>query len=85
MAVLRARGEMDVGDTLIHESLIGSRFEGRILGETTIAGRAAILPSLKGRAWITGLHTYLLDPDDPYPTGYLLGDTWGVTGKTSQD
>jgi proline racemase len=85
MAVLRARGEMAVGDTLIHESLIGSRFEGRILHETAIAGRSAILPSLKGRAWITGLHTYLLDPDDPYPTGYLLSDTWGVTGKTSQD
>lgn len=85
MAVLRARGEMAVGDTLIHESLIGSRFEGRIVGETTVAGRAAVLPTLTGRAWITGLHTYLLDPDDPYPAGYLLGDTWGVTGKASQD
>ena len=85
MAVLHARGRMAVGDTLIHESLIGSRFEGRILAETTLAGRPAILPALKGRAWITGLHTYLLDPDDPYPAGYLLPDTWGVTGKTTQD
>ncbi len=85
MAVLHARGEMQTGDTLIHESLIGSRFEGTIRGHTTIAGRPAILPSLKGRAWITGLHTYLLDPDDPYPTGYLLADTWGVTGKATQD
>ncbi len=85
MAVLHARGQMAVGDTLVHESLIGSRFEGRILGETDVAGRKAILPSLKGRAWITGLHTYLLDPDDPYPTGYVLSDTWGVTGKATQD
>ena len=85
MAVLHARGQMAVGETLVHESLIGSRFTGRILDTTTIAGRPAILPSLTGRAWITGLHTYLLDPDDPYPTGYLLGDTWGVTGKAEQD
>ena len=85
MAVLHARRQMRVGETLIHESLIGSHFEGRILSETSIAGRPAILPSLKGRAWITGLHTYLLDPDDPWPSGYLLADTWGVTGKATQD
>ncbi len=85
MAVLHARGQMAVGETLIHESLIGSRFEGRIRSATTLAGRPAILPSLKGRAWITGLHTYLLDPDDPWPAGYLVADTWGVTGKATQD
>ena len=85
MAVLRARGQMAVGETLIHESLIGSRFEGRIVADTRIAGRPAILPTLKGRAWITGLHTYLLDPDDPYPAGYVLGDTWGVSGAVTQD
>jgi proline racemase len=85
MAVLHARGQMGVGETLIHESLIGSRFEGRIVAETSVAGRPAILPALKGRAWVTGLHTYLLDPDDPYPEGYILPDTWGVTGKATQD
>ena len=84
MAVLHARGQMRVGETLVHESIIGSRFLGRIVGETTIKGRPAILPTLEGRAWITGLHTYLLDPDDPYPEGYVLGDTWGVTGETRQ-
>jgi proline racemase len=76
---------MRTGDTLVHESLIGSRFTGRILAATTLAGHPAILPSLTGRAWITGLHTYLLDPDDPWPAGYLLADTWGVTGKATQD
>ena len=85
MAVLHARGQMRVGETLVHESLIGSRFTGRILGETALAGRDAILPSLTGRAWITGLHTYLLDPADPYPAGYLVADTWGVTGRATQD
>ncbi len=84
MAVLHARGKMRVGDTMIHESIIGSRFHGRIVRETEIAGRAAIIPAIRGRAWITGLHTYLLDPSDPYPQGYLVADTWGVTGRTTQ-
>jgi proline racemase len=84
MAVLHARGQMKTGDTLIHESIIRSRFTGRIVGETTIAGRAAILPTLQGRAWITGLHSYMLDPTDPWPEGYVLADTWGVTGTITQ-
>jgi proline racemase len=84
MAVLHARGQMHVGDTMIHESLIGSQFRGRILGETTVAGRPAILPSISGRAWMTGLHQYFVDASDPWPSGYVLNDTWGVTGETVQ-
>jgi proline racemase len=84
MAVLRARGLMQVGDSMIHASLIGSTFTGRIIGDTRVGGRPAILPSITGRAWITGFHQYLLDPDDPYPQGYLLNDTWGVTGSAEQ-
>ena len=44
----------------------------------------AIIPAIKGRAWITGFSTYLLDPDDPYPEGYILSDSWGVTGTMTQ-
>jgi proline racemase len=84
MAVLRARGLMQVGDEMIHASLIGSTFRGRILGDTEVSGRAAILPSITGRAWITGFHQYLLDPEDPYPEGYVLNDTWGVSGAIGQ-
>jgi len=84
MAVLHARGAMTTGDSLIHESIIGSKFTGRIAGETTVAGRQAILPTLEGRAWITGLHSYMLDPTDPWPEGYVLADTWGVTGTITQ-
>ena len=84
MAVLHARGTMRVGDSMIHESIIGSRFKGTIGGATTIAGRPAILPLIEGRAWITGLHSYTVDPTDPYPSGYVLADTWGVTGTTAQ-
>ena len=84
MAILHARGLMGVGDTMIHESIIGSRFTGRIVGETTVGGRPAIRPTIAGRAWITGTFQYYLDPDDPYPFGYVVGDTWGVTGSISQ-
>jgi len=84
MAVLHARGQMKVGDTLIHESLIGSRFIGRILGTTEVGGLRAILPAVRGRGWITGFHHYLLDLEDPFPEGYLLNDTWGVTGTLNQ-
>lgn len=84
MAVLHARGLMRNGDWMIHESLIGSRFRGRIMGETTVGARPAILPAVEGRAWITGFHQYVVDRDDPWPTGYVLNDTWGVTGKTVQ-
>lgn len=84
MAVLQARGQMSVGDVLIHESIIGSRFIGRIHSLTEIEGRKAVLPEITGRAWITGEHTYLLDPADPYPQGYVLSDTWGVSTTLKQ-
>jgi len=84
MAVLSARGQMRVGDSMIHESLIGSRFEGRIVAETTLAGRPAIVPTIAGRAWITGFHTYLTDPADPWPEGFQVADMMGVTGQMSQ-
>jgi proline racemase len=76
MAVRQARGEMGVGDVLVAESILGGRFEGRIEETVEIGGRRAILPSVAGRAWITGTHQHMLDPDDPWPNGYRLGDTW---------
>jgi trans-L-3-hydroxyproline dehydratase len=84
MAVLHARGAMKAGDSMVHESIIGSHFTGRIVGTTTVGGKPAILPTIEGRAWITGLASEMLDPSDPYPTGYVLADTWGVSGTTSQ-
>ncbi|GAB5373676.1 MAG: trans-3-hydroxy-L-proline dehydratase [Acuticoccus sp.] len=78
MAVLAARGEMDPADTLTTVSLIGSTFTGRILGETTVGDTPAIRPELSGRGWITGTHQHMLDPEDPWPEGYRLTDTWGA-------
>jgi proline racemase len=78
MAVLHARGRMQVGDRLATRSLIGSKFSGRILAEATVGGRPAIVPEISGRGWITGVHQHMLDPSDPWPEGYRLSDTWGA-------
>ena len=78
MAVLHARGQMAEGETLTAVSLIGSTFTGRILGTTTVGGQPAIRPEISGRGWITGIHQHMLDPDDPWPGGYRLSDTWGA-------
>jgi len=72
LAQLHARGEIEIGDEFVNESFIGTRFIGRILEETTVAGRPAIVPTITGRAWLTGTAQYLLDPDDPFPAGFLL-------------
>ena len=78
MAVLHARGQMQIGDRLTARSVIGSTFSGTILGETRVGNRLAILPELSGRGWITGIHQHMLDPSDPWPEGYRLSDTWGA-------
>ena len=78
MAVLHAKGEMGEAERLTARSLIGSTFTGRILGTTSVGDRPAIRPEISGRAWITGTHQHMLDPDDPWPRGYRLSDTWGA-------
>jgi proline racemase len=72
MAQLHARGELPLHTEFVNESFIGTRFTGRLLGTTEVAGRPAVLPSITGRAWITGTAQYLLDPRDPFPAGFVL-------------
>jgi proline racemase len=76
MALLHARGEMQVGETFTARSIINSEFHGRIAETTTLRDTPAIIPEITGRAWITGTHQHMLDPDDPWPEGYRLSDTW---------
>ena len=56
----------------VNESFIGTRFTGRLIEETTVGDRPAVVPTVTGRAWITGTANYLLDPDDPFPAGFVL-------------
>lgn len=72
MAQLHARGLLSPGAEFVNESFIGSRFIGRIAGETTVGDRSGIRPLVTGRAWITGTAQYLLDPTDPYPAGFVV-------------
>lgn len=72
MAQLHARGELAMETDFINESYIGSQFTGRLVAETTIAGLPAVIPTVTGRAWLTGTAQYFLDPTDPFPEGFLL-------------
>lgn len=76
MAVLHARGELGVGERFVGESIIGSKFFCRLEETTRIGDLDAIIPSISGRAWITGMRQEMLDQSDPWPAGYRLSDTW---------
>lgn len=72
MAELHARGELALDTPFVNESFIGTEFTGRLVGETTVGERAAVIPTITGRAWVTGLGQYLLDPNDPFPEGFVF-------------
>ena len=72
MAELHSRGELPLGQDFVNESFIGSRFVGRLVAETEVAGRPAVVPTITGRAWVTGRAEYVLDPADPFPDGFVF-------------
>ncbi len=76
LAVLHARGEIEVGQLFRHESLIGSQFDSRVEAVTSIGSYDAVIPSVAGRSWITSFNQLVLDPSDPFPHGYTPSDTW---------
>ncbi len=76
MAVLHARGELELGEEFVHEGILGTAFSGRLLEPAIVGGREAVVPALTGRAWITGFAHYVLDETDPFPEGFTLGDIW---------
>ena len=78
MAILYAKGELRKGDRMIGRSILDSRFDCSIVDETMVGHKKAIIPSIRGRAWITGTHQFMLDPEDPWPEGYRLSDTWPI-------
>jgi len=79
MATLHARGKLSVGQDFRHEGVLGTIFTGRIIGETQVGAYPAVIPTLSGQAWITGFSHYVLDPGDPFPEGFTMGDIWGRT------
>ena len=76
LAVLHARGLLDVGEPLRHRSIIGTEFLGQIRGLAKVGEYPAVLPSVQGSAWITSFKQVVLDSTDPFPNGFRVGDTW---------
>jgi trans-L-3-hydroxyproline dehydratase len=72
LAIHHARGEIGIGEPIIIESIIGSKFSGRVVQTTTFGPHNAIVPEVEGTARITGRHEFLLDPSDELRDGFLL-------------
>lgn len=79
MACLHTRGELDLHTPFIHEGVMGTTFEGLLHEQVRVADRDAVVPSVRGRAWITGINQHMLHPDDPFPRGYAIADVWAET------
>jgi proline racemase len=76
MATLHARGRLPIGEDFRHEGILGTVFTGRLLEEMTLGDGAAVVPQITGQAWITGFADYVVDPTDPFPDGFTIGDIW---------
>ena len=76
MAALHAKGKLLLDQDFRHEGILGTVFTGRLVGKTRIGQYEAVIPTLSGQAWITGMATYVLDPEDPFPEGFTVGDIW---------
>jgi len=76
MATLYARGELPLDKPFRHEGILGTVFTGKLLERASVGSFDAVVPELAGTAWITGFAQYALDPDDPFPEGFTVGDIW---------
>ena len=76
MATLFAKGKLRLNEDFNHEGILGTMFTGRLIGETQVGQYRAVIPTISGQAWITGMSSYVLDPEDPFPDGFTVGDIW---------
>jgi len=76
MATLYAKGKLGLNEDFHHEGILGTIFTGRLIEETKVGNYQAVVPTISGQAWITGISNYLLDAEDPFPEGFTLGDIW---------
>ena len=76
MATLWARGRLGLGEDFRHEGILGTVFTGRLVEETRVGPYPAVVPEISGQAWITGFNTLIVDPTDPFPDGFTVGDIW---------
>ena len=78
MAVLHAKGELAIGSEFVHESILGTLFTGQLVDTVQVGPYQAVIPEISGTGWITGFANYVLDPMDPFPEGFKVGDLWPV-------
>ena len=78
MAVLHAKGLLPLHQDFVHEGILGTTFTGRLVAETDTGSYQSVVPTITGRAWITGFATYVLAEDDPFPNGFVVGDLWAA-------
>jgi len=76
MAILHAKGQLRLDEDFRHEGILGTVFTGRLVETTRLGVYEAVVPTLTGSAWITGFASYVVDPEDPFPDGYTVGDIW---------
>jgi len=74
MATLHAKGKLKLNEDFRHEGILGTVFTGKLIGETKVGHYPAVIPTLSGQAWITGMGSYVLDPEDPFQEGFTVGD-----------
>jgi proline racemase len=79
MAVLHAKGKLGLNEAFVHEGILGTTFTGKLVGSTTVGPHPAVVPTITGSAYIYAISNYLLDPMDPFPEGFTVGDIWSVT------
>ena len=82
MAVLHAKGQLGLNEDFVHEGILGTTFTGRLVGSTNVGPYSAVVPTITGSAYVYAVSNYLLDPMDPFPEGFTVGDIWSVTEAT---
>lgn len=76
MAVLHAKGQLGLNQDFYHEGILGTLFTGRLIEETQVGPYKAVVPTIGGTAWITAINQFVIDPSDPFPNGFKVGDIW---------
>lgn len=79
MAVLHAKGKLGLNEDFVHEGILGTTFTGRLVRSTKVGQYAAVVPTITGSAYVYAISNYVLDPTDPFPEGFTVGDIWSVT------
>ena len=81
MAVWHAKGKLGLNQDFVHEGILGTTFTGRLTGSTMVGRHPAVVPTITGSAYVYAISNYLLDPSDPFPEGFTVGDIWSVSER----